>query len=453
MKSAGGAHTGLRTDDHFTLVIASAAAASAAMRFQVTTGVSVCLIASIVLLPTWWGALRQYRFGRSVIIMGALAVGWGVALALVEQHRTVSYPLLQGQTLNMLAFVGAIGLLLWCRSVLGVTRTAMWFGIGALADIVGSGVDSDNAWKFTFALPVAITVLGAAGMVRSRWLEFMSLAALGTMSLLSDSRSMTAFFALTIPIVAWQMVRGERRRRGRPWRVLLWFTALALAAFNLFQSLLLDGALGEDARQRTEMQIRASGSLITGARPEAGAAAALVGERPVGYGAGVLPSSTDIWTAKVGMGALGYDPDNGYVDNYMFGQKIEVHSVLGDLWISFGPLAAVFALLLLGSAIFSVTRSVTLRSSSAVAVYLLLLGIWDMFFSPLLPSSPTLALLFAITAISVDEILADRDPSGDDAAQRRGSKFSRGRHRGPEGAGVEAGVKVNVQTYSQERKR
>lgn len=385
--------------DGFTVAIATVAAAAAALRFQVASGVSICLIACIVLLPVWWGALRQYRFGRTIVITGSLATVWGIALALIEQHRPVSSSLMQGQTLNMLAFVGSIGMLLWCRSIIGGARTTMWFGIGALASIAATGVDGGNPWKFTFALPVALTVLGAAGMARRRGLEILALACLGTVSMFSDSRSMTAFFVLTIPIIAWQMVGSEKRADGRPWRALLWFAALALGAFNLFQSLLLDGVLGEDAQERTANQIETSGSLITGARPEAGAAAALVTERPAGYGAGTLPSSTDIWTAKVGMSALGYDPDNGYVDNYMFGQKIEVHSVLGDLWIIFGPLAAIFALLLLGSAIYSVARGVTLRSSPGAAIYLLLLGAWDTFFSPLLPSSPTLALLFAVTAI------------------------------------------------------
>lgn len=418
--------------DGCTVAIASAAAASAAFRFQVASGISFCLIACIVLFPVWWGALRQYLFGRTIVVTGVLATGWGVALALVEQHRAVSYSLMQGQALNMLAFVGSIGTLLWCRSIIGVTRTAMWFGIGALASIAGSGVDSENAWKFTFALPVALTVLGAAGMTRRRGLEILALASLGTMSLLSDSRSMTAFFVLTIPILAWQMVSREKRSGGRPWRALLWFAALALGAFNLFQSLLLDGVLGEDAQQRTEMQIETSGSLITGARPEAGAAAALVTERPIGFGAGTLPSSTDIWTAKVGMSALGYDPDNGYVDNYMFGQKIEVHSVLGDLWISFGPLAAFFALLLLGSAVYAVARAVTLHECSGVVIYLLLLGIWNTFFSPLLPSSPTLALLFAITAIPLAGRFRNRntpEPVGGGQVRSRAIEPDRSRLR------------------------
>src|SRR5699024_1192351 len=178
-----------------------------------------------------------------------------------------------------------------------------------------------------------------------------------------------------------------------------WLSALAFGAYNMFQALLLDGVLGEAAQERTAAQIETSGSLITGGRPEAGAATALVGTRPIGYGAGTMPNSDDIWIAKAGMSVLGYDPDNGYVDRYMFGRQYEVHSTLGDLWIQFGPLGAVFALLLLGSAVYGVVRGITHRSCPGVVIYLLLLGTWDTLFSPALPSARTLALLFAVSAI------------------------------------------------------
>lgn len=400
------------------MVIAAAAAAAAPMTTLIASGVSVSLIACIVLLPVWVGVLHEYRFGRTIIVMGALAALWGGALSFFEQYRDVSSTLMRGQTLTFLTFVGSIGLLLWCRSQIGLAKTAAWFGIGALANIAIKGVDEENAWKFTFALPVAVTVLALLSESRRRWLEIVALVALGTTSLLSDSRSMTAFFVFTIPVVAWQMFGRGQRGNGRPWQVLMWLSASGLGGYNLFQSLLLEGLLGEDAQQRTAAQIKTAGSLILGGRPEAGAAAALVGNRPMGYGSGTLPSSNDIWVAKTGMSELGYDPNNGYVENYMFGHQIEVHSVLGDLWIRFGPLGAVFALLLLSSAVYAVARAVTQREASSVIVYLLLLGAWDIFFSPALPSARTLALLFAITAIPMARAYAVHRPGHEDPTVR-----------------------------------
>src|SRR5699024_4445417 len=116
---------------------------------------------------------------------------------------------------------------------------------------------------------------------------------------------------------------------------------------------------------------------------------------------------------------------------YMFGQKIEVHSVLGDLWISFGPLAALFAFLLVGSATYAVARAVTLQSCPGVVIYLLLLGVWDTFFSPLLPSSPTLALLFAVTAIPLAGNLSTQDVAG--PAERGAAQLRRANLPGLQG--------------------
>lgn len=384
-----------------TVLIASAAAVSAALWFPIAHGVTVCLAACVALAPVWWRAAGEYLFGRAVIVVGVLAGVWGVILTLVGQSRDVSISIMQGHTLNLLAFVGSIGMLLWCRSQLGIGRTAMWFGVGSLANVLVMGIDGENPWKFSFAVPVALVILGVASVTNRRGIEIVVFIGLGTMSLVSDSRSMTAFFALAIPVVVWQLIGAEKRRESRPWQAIIWLSALAFGAYNLFQSLLLDGVLGQAAQQRTALQVERSGSLILGGRPEAGAAAALVAARPVGYGSGTQPSSTDIWTAKSGMSALGYDPDNGYVDEYMFGYKYEVHSVLGDFWIRFGPLGAALTLLLVGVAIYAVARAVSARECPGVVVYLLLLGTWNVFFSPALPSMRTLALLFALAAIPI----------------------------------------------------
>lgn len=96
------------------------------------------------------------------------------------------------------------------------------------------------------------------------------------------------------------------------------------------------------------------------------------------------------------MSVLGYDPNNGYVERYMFGTQFEVHSVLGDVWIRFGLPAAVFMLLLLAMSASGVIGALAVRQVQGVVVYLFLLGAWNIFFSPALPSYPFLALLVAL---------------------------------------------------------
>lgn len=387
-----------------SMAVAAAAAASAALRYQFTLGVSICLVVTIVLLPVWWGTLREFRLARTIILVGTLAAVVGVAISLSDQMREVSMSLMRGQTLNFLSFVGSIGLLIWCRRQIGVTQAAMWFGFGALANIALTGVDGTNAWKYTLAFPVSIAVLAVAQKFRSHLLEISALMVLAVVSVLFDSRAMTAFLLLAAALTGFQRILGSGRRRPRAWQVILMFAVLAVSAYNLFQALMLEGALGEYAQQRTQEQVDVSGSLITGARPELGASIALVGAQPWGYGTGTIPDSSDIRVAKSGMSALNYNPDNGYVEKYMFGGQYEVHSVLGDLWIRFGLLGALFTVLVLGVSIYAVARAFAHRSASSVMLLLMLLMAWDTFFSPILPSYATFTLLAALAVLPHAEL-------------------------------------------------
>ncbi|WP_295100730.1 hypothetical protein [uncultured Microbacterium sp.] len=387
-----------------TSIIAAGAAAASAIRYQFGPGVSLSLLTAVVLLPVWWPAMKQFRFVRPLLGLAVVAAVWGAVLTSTETMRPTSSSLLLEQTFTLLSLAGGIGTLLWSRTQLGIGGTAVAFGLGALANVALTGGNSANLWKYSLAVPVIIIVLGLTSTSARRWLDLLALAVLAGICVVSDSRSMTSFLLLSGVIVLWQSFMPPGRPRPRPLQTLLMLGVLSLGAFSLLQALILDGALGDAAQQRTQAQIDTSGSLIAGGRPELGAATALISHRPQGFGSGVLPNSQDVWIAKTGMSGLNYDPNNGYVEGYMFGGQYEVHSVLGDMWLRFGPVGAVFAIVLVACAVYAVARSVSLRAASGLAVLLTLLGAWDTFFSPLLTSSRTLALLFAITAIPVAEI-------------------------------------------------
>lgn len=388
-----------------TSIIAAGAAAASAIRYQFGPGVSLSLLTAVALLPVWWPAMKQFRFVRPLLGLAVVAAVWGAVLTSTETMRPTSASLLLEQTFTLLSLAGGIGTLLWARTQLGIGGTAVAFGLGALANVALTGGNSANLWKYSLAVPVIIIVLGLTSTSTRRWLDLLALAVLAGICLVSDSRSMTSFLLLSGVIVLWQSFMPPGRRRPRPLQTLLMLGVLSLGAFSLLQALILDGALGDAAQQRTQAQIDTSGSLIAGGRPELGAATALISHRPQGFGSGVLPTSQDVWIAKTGMSGLNYDPNNGYVEGYMFGGQYEVHSVLGDMWLRFGPVGAVFAIVLVACAVYAVARSVSLRAASGLAVLLTLLGAWDTFFSPLLTSSRTLALLFAITAIPVAEVV------------------------------------------------
>ena len=379
------------------LLIAVLAAMTAALRAQFGPGVTICLFAGVVLAPVWLTNLKSFRHARPLLLVGAAAVACGAALTLIDDGRSTSTSLMISQTLMMLSFLCSIGMLLWARALLGTGVTIAAFGVGGLANIVLTGGNPANLWKYSLAIPVTLILLGIAAMRNSRILEVVALVGVAGVSAVSDSRSMTAFLLLTAVLVLWQMTSaGTGRLRPRPWQTILGMAALGLSAFLLFQALILDGVLGEAAAERTQAQIDASGSLIAGGRPEMGAAVSLISAQPWGYGSGTVPTSNDVWLAKTGMSALNYDPNNGYVERYMFGGQFEVHSVLGDLWIRYGPLGAVFALAICVLAIYAIARHVSLRTASAALILLTALGVWDTFFSPLLTSYTTLALMTAL---------------------------------------------------------
>ena len=45
---------------------------------------------------------------------------------------------------------------------------------------------------------------------------------------------------------------------------------------------------------------------------------------------------------------VNYDPNNGYVENWMFGHGYALHSTFGDLWAQYGLLGLVFVAFILG---------------------------------------------------------------------------------------------------------
>lgn len=378
-------------------VLPLAGAAAAAMRGEVALRFSVCVLAALVLLPVWWPAIREFRFVRAVVWLGVGGSVAGAALSYYDTQRALELDLLTSETATMLGLIGAVGMLVWARATVGEAWTLIAFGAGGLLNVGLTGLPSENPWKYSLAVPVSILVLGLLAQVRSRFPVLAVLVVLVGISAGSDSRSFTAFLGATLALMAWQ-ARPITPGRTRPWLTLATVGAFVVAAYYLAQALVLDGALGAAAQQRSQAQLDATGSLVSGGRPELRASVALLRGQPWGYGSGTVPTPTDIYLAKTGMSEINYDPDNGYVDVFMFGGHFEVHSVLGDVWIRFGLLGAAMLVLLLAVSLVGSARRMSLGTASAALILLAALGSWDFLFSPFLTSYSTLALWFALAA-------------------------------------------------------
>lgn len=370
------------------------------MRHDLSFGLTAGLALAVVLLPLWAPWVRSSRWITWITVLAAASAAWSVWLTLWHSDtRDTSTAGLLESVFGVLGLACGIVCTLWARSRTSVGVVGVVFGIGLLLGINPSGgTFAENPWRFGFSLPVTVLVLALVTRWRKRWVDVVAVLALAGVSALNGGRSTSAILLMVALLVLWQSWGKPVSSRLSALRTLILFGLLAYGTYLSVQAAILEGALGESAQLRTELQLSTSGTLITGGRPEIGATAALMGASPGGFGGGTIPSMADLLVAKSGMAALGYDPNNGYVENYMFGSGFEVHSVIGDLWAWCGIPGLALAVLLL---VFLVTRTAVLTTGRAASALLLFLGvksIWNLLFAPLESALTVLVLAVALMA-------------------------------------------------------
>jgi O-antigen ligase len=234
----------------------------------------------------------------------------------------------------------------------------------------------------------------------------------------NDSRSELAILLLVLLVVLWDLRPRTPGRRGNVGWTLLGLGGLALVVYQAGQALILEGYLGDSTRQRTEAQLDEAGSVIAGGRPELGAAIALFRHHPWGFGSGTLPNLMDVQVAKTGMAALNYDPENGYVERYMFGTSFELHSVLGDLWTRFGIIGILLTVALLVVLLHGAGSAVADRTVVGLVVYVVVKSLWNLPFSPVFSAVPLLMLAIAMCLVPADRASRRRSPGPTPAPPR-----------------------------------
>ncbi len=377
-------------------------------RYNLPVGLTVGYVAALALLPVWIRIATARRAGVLVYALGVLTALSGVLLAAYSsQDHAVST---NSALISLMLLVGTLagaGVLLWARTLMQTGLAVAFFGLGMLLSISpNSSTFASNAWKFEIGPAATVLVLGLASLTGRRWTEAMALILLCATSALNDSRSAFAILMLALLAVVWQA-----RPRAADGRTSAAVTVVAIGAMGYIvyafgQALILDGYLGEDTRERSLRQVATSGSILLGSRPELGATAGLMAERGMGYGLGVVPSAGDILAAKAGMAELGYDPNNGYVERYMFGSRFELHSVIGDLWADFGIMGILYAAVLTGVVVMTSSRLLADGRASAILVFLVVQSGWNLFFSPLYSSVPSFILLLGLLLATADRPVA-----------------------------------------------
>lgn len=387
-------------------VVAAVVLVLIGMRIDITLGITVGYVVAAALTPIWARVIAGYRGALTLLIIGFSAVISGLWLtALSSGDHTISPSETIAITSALTGILVSVGFVLWARTVLPDTWIAIFFGIG-LAGSVSPGSEGflENPWRFGYSMAVTVLALAIARH-RGRWLELIAALGLTAVSTLTDARSSFAILLLTVVLVAWQLrpTRPSRTKSGT--RVVLALGALAVAVYNLGQEAIVAGYFGEATRERTIAQLDMSGSLILGGRPEMTATWALMQHQPWGFGTGTLLNTGDVLTAKTGMAAINYQPNNGYVEKFMFGNRIELHSIMGDLWSHFGIPGLILGVVILVLILRGVGVMVSANTASAVLLFLAVNTFWVLFFGPLYSASRMLILVLGL-------VLLPRAPDG-----------------------------------------
>ena len=369
-------------------------------RLMLRSGMTFGFLAALLMCPIWIGVIRRYRHGALLFVAAMITLGSGLVLSAFarQEYRYVSIGSVIAESNLWIGTMAGVGVMLWARSLLKLSWISVAFGLGMLLRNIThpDELAATNGWKFIYSIPLTVIALGIASSHRSRRASLVVLVVLAGVSAVLDSRSLLGTLMLSAVLVGWQLrPRSGSRPLAWGWSVVL-LAGLAAAIYNLATSLMLEGYLGETIQQRSQVQVRTAGSLILGGRPELAASLALFTHDPRGFGLGVAPNIHDLMVAKTGMTKINYDPDNGYVDRYMFGGHVELHSTAGDMWAMFGLAGIAMAVLIGLLGIRGVAHSMSARDGNSLLIFTVCFTLWNLPFGPLYASVPTLILALGL---------------------------------------------------------
>ncbi|WP_394280178.1 hypothetical protein [Microbacterium sp.] len=396
------------------------------LRLTLPYSATVGGLLGLLLVPLWLPLLRRARLfvALAVVLLAATASGLLLTWWLSAERDAAPSSMVERSALA-LCLLGAVGALLWARTVIGLSTMSIAFGTGMAIGVLGDLGDGIS-WRFTFSIPLTILLMAIAARNGRLLPQLAVIVVLAVVGAVSDARSNTAMLFLAAVVLVWQQIGRAGGRTQRRTGNLVGVLLFGLAVFFVAQAAILEGFFGEATRDRTQAQIDGSGSLLLGGRPEIAASDALIRLHPLGMGSGIIASPSDVTAAKSAMAAIGYDPNNNYVERFMFGGGIEVHSMLGDFWLWFGLPGLVACVIIATIAGLGLERALREGVCTALAVYLATRLAWDLAFSPAVSAMKTLPLALVILAVPAAAIIARRSsgrrlqPAGAPTAERRG---------------------------------
>jgi hypothetical protein len=370
-------------DDRYeraTVIVARIAIVLVGFDIRLVNGASPGLFAAVILLPLWITSVRRYSGAFVIGVLALAAVPSGLVLS---ELSAVDHSVHLGNQLVavavLLSGIGAIGLLLWARTLLPLHQVVALYGAGAVAcGLQGDGV----SWKFNLAVPVTFLVLGIIEGRQSRVAPAVAIIGLGMMGINDDARSYFGMCVLAAMLSLWQI-----RSRAGTGALSRWFPAIliaggAAAIYFLASALLTSGYFGLELQERSVTQIQTSGSLIAGGRPEWAATRELMRTNPEGYGIGVVPTWEDLMIGKKGLASIDVDT-GGYAAHFMFGGEFRLHSVIADLWVGYGLVGLALGFSMAWNIVRALSSSIADRKAATSVIFACTLALWYLLFGPL----------------------------------------------------------------------
>lgn len=385
--------------------------------------------------PVWLGTLRRSRVAAMVVGAGVLVVAAGQVLS---WHSSLDHSVDPRESIAaavlVLGWFGAVGLLLWARTVLTLTAVALSYGAGSvLGGVPVAANNPEQWWKLGFALPVAVVVLALAARWRSTVPSLAALLLLALVATLNDYRSYVGFCVLTGGLVLWQArPTGRRANRLLPLALMV---LLVVGGYYVGTAALTQGYLGRELQQRTLVQVENSGSLIAGGRPEWSATVKLMQEHPEGFGLGVVPNGADISAGKTGLLKLNIPTAGDYADHFMFNGKFKLHSITADLWALGGVVGLAVGGWLFVVIVLRLNGAVAHRHAPALVVFSTIAALWDLAFGTIYGNLGEVMFALSLLLVPVPglhpakaahPVTAPGEPEHDRLLPDRGAHLPRG---------------------------
>ncbi|BCW55709.1 hypothetical protein StoSoilB19_30830 [Arthrobacter sp. StoSoilB19] len=272
--------------------------------------------------------------------------------------------------------------LLWSKNELGLRATALLYSVGWIVQQAATPSSwSTNAWKYSFSWPVTIFLAALIYNNRSRILSVLFVGLMAGLSIFNDFRSNFGLLVLTAVLVVWLWKRNAPDSSIKTGAILLGLGGVLWGVYQAAIWLALEGYLGLRNQLVTAQQLASGESLIASGRVESSAAFDLFAQRPWGYGPGVTPNTEDVLVAKTALQGTGANLDGQYINTYVVGDQIKLHSVASDLWVSFGIAGLVLAAYFAWSILIRLVGSE--EQVTVLYIFASLVALWDLAFSPI----------------------------------------------------------------------